>query len=48
MSMTFSAAAKSVVDLDNKKSPVEVLGVLSKSQLLETPEKFGCYFVTDF
>ena len=31
MSMTFSAAAKSVVDLDNKKSPVEVLGVLSKS-----------------
>lgn len=33
MSMTFSAAAKSVVDLDNKKSPVEVLGVLSKSAL---------------
>lgn len=33
MSMTFSAAAKSVVDLDNKKSPVEVLEVLSKSAL---------------
>ena len=33
VSMTFSAAAKSVVDLDNKKSPVEVLGVLSKSAL---------------
>ena len=33
MSMTFSAAAKSVVDLDNKKSPVVVLGVLSKSAL---------------
>lgn len=33
MSMTFSAAAKSVVDLDNKKSPVEILEVLSKSAL---------------
>ena len=41
MSMTFSAAAKSVVDLDNKKSPVEVLGVLSKSALRNTRGNSG-------
>lgn len=47
MSMTFSAAAKSVVDLDNKKSPVEILEVL-QSRLLETPEEIQGLFCHSF